>query len=103
MSDPLVLALVAHTAPQKALAAGFEEEGVPLMVEVTDGPVEALARQAARRTVLGIGIGADAERLVLTLAAAPGRPYLAADAADARCFGHAAARLAARRPLRGFA
>ena len=39
--------------------------------------------------------------LVLVLAAFPGRPYLEAAAAEARAMGHDAARIAARRPLRG--
>jgi hypothetical protein len=100
VSEPLVLALLAVAAPSEALAAGFEEEGVPLTVEAAEGAPEALAREAARRAILGIGVGGDRERLVLVLAAGPARPYLEAPVAEARAFGHDAARIAARRPLR---
>jgi hypothetical protein len=89
MTEPLVLALLAAGAPQGALAAGFEEEGVPLTVEPAEGAPEALAREAARRAVLGVGVGGDAEGLALAIA---GHAYLAAPASDARSFGHQAAR-----------
>jgi Dehydratase medium subunit len=101
VTGPLVLALVSETAPAFALAAGFEEEGVPLTLElVDDGDPVALAREAAKVAVLGLGVGGDRERLALVLAAAPGRPYLEAAAASARWFGQSAARVAARRLLR---
>jgi Dehydratase medium subunit len=99
LTEPLVLAFLTETAPASALAAGFEEEGVPLEIVVKEGSPEALAREAARRAALGLGIGGDRDRLVVALAAFPGRPYLEAKAADARAMGHDAARLAARRPL----
>jgi hypothetical protein len=99
--EPLVLALLTAAAPGPALAAGFEEEGVPLAVVVTEGSPEALAREAARRAALGLGIGGDHDRLVLVLAAFSGRPYLEAMASGARTMGHDAARIAARRPLGG--
>lgn len=95
-----VVALLADPRPAAALAAGFEEEGVPLACEPAGAAdVLALAREAAGRSALGLGIGGDAERLVLALAAWPGRPYLELATAQARSFGHAAARVAARRPL----
>ena len=78
MTEPLVLALLTAAAPGPALAAGFEEEGVPLAVVVTEGSPETLARKAARRATLGLGIGGDHDRLVLVLAAFSGRPYLEA-------------------------
>jgi hypothetical protein len=93
-----VVALLADEAAKHGLVAGFEEEGVPLVAERAAGDALALARAAARRSALGLGIGADAERLVLVLAAMPARPYLETTAAGARAFGHAAARIAARRP-----
>jgi hypothetical protein len=99
VSEPLVLALLSDVAPSAALAAGFEEEGVPLAVELASGSPEALAREAAGRAVLGIGVGGDGESLVLALAGGPA-PYIEASAADARAFGHDVARVAARRPLR---
>jgi hypothetical protein len=100
LTEPLAVALLTKAAPRAAIAAGFEEEGVPLEVVVTEGAPEALAREAARRGALGLGIGGDHERLVLVLAAFPHRPYLEAEAAAARALGHDAARIAARRRLR---
>lgn len=101
MTDPLVLGRLSGAAPASALAAGFEEEGVPLTLEnVEAGDPVALAREAARAAALGLGIGGDGARVVLVLAAAPGRPYLEASAGSARNFAQAAARVAARRPLR---
>jgi hypothetical protein len=100
VTSDLVVALLADGAPASALAAGFEEEGVPLSVRHTPGEAAALAREAAGQAVLGLGIGGDETRLVLVLAAAPGRPYLQASATRGRSFAQAAARVAARRPLR---
>jgi hypothetical protein len=100
VSDPLVLALVSDPATAVALAAGFEEQGVPLTVEAAEGSPENLARMAAGRALLGIGIGAAGGRLALVLAGDRARPYLEARAADARSFGADAARIAARRPLK---
>jgi hypothetical protein len=95
-----VVALLADDGPTRRLAAGFEEEGVPLDLGPSSGEAFALAREAARRSHLGLGVGGDAVRLVLVLTAAPATAYLEAPAADARRFGHAAARVAARRPVR---
>lgn len=100
MSEPLVLALVSDPAAGAELALGFEEEGVPVSVVAAPGAPRALARRAARQSVLGIGIGGDGETLALVLAGAPSRPYLEAPAGAARAFGRNAARVAARRPLR---
>jgi hypothetical protein len=95
-----VLALVGSGAPSRELAARFEEEGVPLVVELATGPALALARRAALAAPLGVGVGADATSLALVLAGDPrSRPYFEAPAADARRFARAAARLVARRPL----
>jgi hypothetical protein len=99
VTEPLVLALVSDAAAGAALAAGFEEEGVPVTVREAAGPAAALAREAAGAAVLGIGVGGDRDRLVLMLVGAPARPYLEAASSDARAFGHHAARIAARRPL----
>jgi hypothetical protein len=100
-SPPAVVALLAADAARTGLSAAFEEEGVPLRIEHGVGDALALARIAASASELGLGIGADEERLALVLAAAPGRVYLVSVPADARGFGHRAARLAARRPLPG--
>jgi hypothetical protein len=96
----LVVALLADGAPASALAAGFEEEGVPLSMRHAQGEAAALAREAAGQAALGLGIGGDEAWLVLVLAAAPGRAYLEAPATRGRSFAQAAARVAARRPLR---
>ena len=61
MSDPLVLALMSEAAPCAALAAGFEEEGVPLTIEIAEGTPQDLAREAAKQALLGLGLGGDAE------------------------------------------
>lgn len=99
MTEPLVLALISDPGTGAQLAAGFEEEGVPVAVEAAEGAADVLARAAAKRALLGIGIGGDGERLALVLAGAPRVPYLEAPAGAARAFGHDAARIAARRPL----
>jgi hypothetical protein len=96
---PAVVALLADRAAEPGLAAAFEEEGVPLRCEEAAGGRFWLAREAARRSPLGLGIGADAEGFALALAASPGRAYLEAPPERARAFGHAAARVAAQRPL----
>ncbi len=100
MREPLVLALVSDAATGAALALGFEEEGVPVTVSPAEGSAEALARTAANRAVLGLGIGGDGNRVALVLAGCPGWPYLVAPACDARALGRDAARIAARRPLK---
>ena len=94
-----VLAVLAAGMPERELAAGFEEEGVPLVVEYREGEARALAGEAAGRSPLGLGIGSDARSLVLVLATRPGRPYLSGEPSEARAFGRAAARLAVGRPL----
>ena len=94
-----VVAFLADGALKRDLAAGFEEEGVPLRCEPASGDAEALARAAAREAELGLGVGGDASRLVLVLAAAPGRPYLSAPPGSARAFAQAAARVVARRAV----
>ena len=99
MSEPLVLALVCDAAVGAALAAGFEEEGVPVTVLVAQGAARALARDAAKTAALGIGIGADSDHLALVLAGCPATAYLEADTGRARLFGSNAARIAAHRPL----
>ncbi len=96
--SPAVIALLAEGADERDLAAGFEEEGVPLEIEASVGDRFSLARSAALRSPLGLGVGGDAAGLVLMLAAWPAGAYLEASAGAARAFGHAAARVAARRP-----
>ncbi len=76
MSEPLVLALVAADVPEDAVGAvraGFEEEGVPLVVESGTGSGQELARAAAARALLGLGIGVDSRGGCAVLTAAPAR------------------------------
>ena len=95
----MVHVLVADAATAAAIAASFEEEGVPLQVGVRSGSALALGREAARDAPAGIGVGGDRDRLVVVLAAAPGAAYITVDPGAGRLVGTAAARLAARRPL----
>ena len=104
MSEPLVLALVAADVPEAALGAlraGCEEEGVPLAVRAgRRARATALARAAAPRALLGIGLGVDAAGACAVLAAAPARAYLEAPPGACARFAQDAARIAGRRPLR---
>ena len=86
------------SAGAREVAAGCEEESVPLQLEVRQGAAAILAREAARAAPAGIGIGGDATTLVIALATWP-HPYVSAPVAEARRIGQTAARLAARRPL----
>ena len=95
----MVHALVADAAVARAIAASFEEEGVPVTVERVAGAALVLARRAAREAPAGIGIGGDAERLVIVLAAAAGTAYVERPTAEARLVGTCAARLVRRCPL----
>lgn len=94
-----VVASLSDSSIARSLAAGFEEEGVPLEIGESVGAALDLAREAAGRSALGIGVGGDALTLVLVLSASPGRPYLEGVPDEARAFGHSAARIAAQRPL----
>ena len=87
---------MSEAAPCAALAAGFEEEGVPLTIEIAEGTPQDLAREAAKQALLGLGLGGDAEQLVLVLTAAPERAYLEGPASDARSFAHLVARFVLR-------
>jgi len=103
VSEPLVLALIARDVPEDAVAAlraGFEEEGVPLVVERGEGTGRELARAAAGRALLGIGVGLDSQGACAVLTAAPAGVYLQASPQDLRAFAQDAARVAGRRPLR---
>jgi hypothetical protein len=103
MSEPLVLALVDAGVPDdavSALCAGFEEEGVPLVVERALGTGQELGRAAAARGLLGLGLGVDSLGACAVLAAAPAGAYLQAPLGDVRAFAQDAARIAGRRPLR---
>jgi hypothetical protein len=95
----MIVAFVHDETMARAIAASFEEEGVPVSITVAAGDAETLARCAARDAPAGIGIGGDADRLVVTLAAASGSPYLTGTPAAARHLGTCAARLVRRGPL----
>ena len=101
MRPPAVVlcATPAGGAAARAVAASFEEEGVPVRIEpVASGTARELARRAARGAPLGLGVGSADDGLAAVLTAAPGAVYL--EAADgARAFGRAAARVVSRRPL----
>ncbi len=94
-----VVAILSDSSVAQPLAAGFEEEGVPLEIGEGVGDALDLARDAAARSALGIGVGSDTLALVLVLSASPGRPYLQGTPDGARAFGHAAARIASQRPV----
>jgi Dehydratase medium subunit len=103
VSEPLVLALVAAEVPEAAvgaLRAGFEEESVPLTVERSEGSAQELARAAAARALLGLGLGLDSRGACAVLGAAPAGIYLQAPPEGLRAFAQDAARVAGRRPLR---
>lgn len=99
MSAPAVYLAASDPVVLHALGAAFEEESVPLMIEPGDGDALIAARNAARRSPLGIGIGVDALRIVVALSTGPFEPYIERPLGEARALGHDAARLAARRPL----
>ena len=104
MSEPLVLALVAADVPEDAVGAvraGFEEEGVPLVVESGDGQRTgarpdsrraSAARPRARRRLRGAGARCSPQRRRTA--------YLQAAPEGLRAFAQDAARVAGRRPLR---
>jgi hypothetical protein len=96
---PAVVALLTDAALRREVEAGFEEEGVPLLLEIAHGERLGLAREAARRSTLGVGIGASDLGFAVVLAAAPGRAYLEAPLERARWLAQSAARIAARRPV----
>jgi propanediol dehydratase-reactivating factor small subunit len=103
----LVLSCVAGTVENEVLA-GMEEEGVPSVVERPRGGADApdLARTAAGRSSLAVGVGIDADGRVcvqhdkltdpLPELSSPGP----AGAATARILGHNAARIVVGIPLR---
>jgi hypothetical protein len=101
----VVVASVAASAVEDAVLAGIEEEGVPCVVErsATGAAVE-LARSAALRSPLGVGVGIDAAGTVCVQPekVADVIPELvsAAGVAAARILGHNAARICVGLPLR---
>lgn len=104
----IVVASVAGTPVEAAVLAGIEEEGVPYVVERPGGALTsdavALARAAALRSPLGVGVGIDAAGTVCVQPekVADVVPELVSGAgvAAARTLGHDAARICVGLPLR---
>lgn len=86
-----------------AVGAGCEEEGVPVIWERADASADELARQAAQRSRLEVGIGIDAEKGAVTFAKYPSpEAYLKTEVGDlktARWLGQAAACFVKSKPL----
>lgn len=68
---PVIVILAAGPAPAKTSAPilwGLEEEGVPAeLYEVADDEAGALAKEAAERSPLNVGIGINLNDLVISL------------------------------------
>lgn len=106
---PEILVLSSHAcAVENEVLAGIEEEGVPFVVERPDSTDDALtlARLAAARSSLGVGVGIDDSGRVcvqhqkLTEPPAGLRTSSAATPTAARSLGHNAARIVVGIPLR---
>lgn len=106
---PAILVLSAvDGAVESAVLAGIEEEGVPSLVERTagDDDARALARRAANRSSLSVGVGIDGlGRVCVQHEKLPEPPAALvteglADVETARTLGHNAARIVVGIPLR---
>ncbi len=68
---PVVVILAVKPAPAETVAPilwGLEEEGVPAeLYEVAEGEAEALAKEAAERSPLNVGIGINLNNLMVSL------------------------------------
>jgi len=68
---PVVIILAVQPAPEETIAPilwGLEEEGVPaVLYEVASGEAEALAKEAATRSPLNVGIGINLDNLTISL------------------------------------
>ena len=90
----------------REVRAGLEEEGVPHRLLTRPGGAAALAALAAGASELAVGLGLDADEVVVTHARLPpGAPLLrvpvAAGPLALRTAGQDAARLVTTRPLAG--
>jgi hypothetical protein len=87
----------------RAVAAGCEEEGVPLAWDVKSGSSSELARAACLRSRLETGIGIGTERQgAIALVSVADAPYLERDAdtpSRLRWLGQTAARLSKGEPI----
>lgn len=106
---PAILVLSSRAgAVESEVLAGIEEEGVPFVVERPGSAVDALtlARLAAARSSLGVGVGIDDHgRVYVQHEKVPEPPPglstpAAAGAMAARSLGHNAARIVVGVPLR---
>ncbi|WP_245234142.1 glycerol dehydratase reactivase beta/small subunit family protein [Mycobacterium sp. PS03-16] len=110
-AKPAIVVLSAADGPvEHAVLAGIEEEGVPYTVQrVTDGrAAPELARDAAGRAPLGVGVGVDTRGGVCAHqdklpAPVPGLMSDGADPDVARALGHNAARIVVGLPLKRIA
>ena len=107
---PAILVLSCGLGPiENAVLAGIEEEGVPYVIERTDGTEDAdgLAHRAAHRSSLSVGVGIDCHGCVSVHHEQLAEPLsglsssTAADPMSARMLGHNAARIVVGIPLRG--
>lgn len=102
----VVLAAAPAGAAVREVCAGIEEEGVPHLVLAGDGDAVELARSAARRSPLDVGVGVDAggrvcahhDKLAAPLPALIVEPDAAAGVV--RTLGHNAARIVVGLPLK---
>jgi hypothetical protein len=109
-SRPVIVVASAAMGPvERAVLAGIEEEGVPFVVErVADGDAVELARTAALRSPLGVGVGIDASGGVCVQPEKVADPVpelvaLPAGTHTGRTLGHDAARICVGLPLKGAA
>lgn len=99
----LLLGCGQEEAVALAVGAGCEEEGIPLVWERSEGGADELAREAAGRSRLEVGIGLDGKVGAVTFAKYPSpKAYLHIDVENlktARWLGQAAARFVKRKPI----
>lgn len=109
MTKPTIHILSASNAPDRALQQlqyGMEEEGVPWENGTRPGAdALALAWEAAQASRLGVGVGLDAQSVVLHFSKLePGQPLFQisaqSDAEQMRAVGANAARLIKKLPLK---
>ena len=85
------------------VAAGCEEEGVPLVWDIKSGASAELSRMACLRSRLEVGLGIDTSRKgTLSLVAVTDAPYIERDVdtpARLRWLGQTAARMTKGEPL----
>lgn len=87
----------------RRLAAGCEEEGVPLSWDVRPGKAADLARAACLSSHLEVGVGIDEKKeAAIAIVHVSDRPYvtgIAGGSEELRWFGQAAARISKSQPV----